>query len=164
MQSQQKVILSIGQKAQKRLTKIYTSNACEWVAERFMREYNKKAAKNREICLIHLLPINTTPSQVDSWERNIRGRYIMKILILIKSVVSASEKNIGRSTLQLRRGYQPLTWFVADTFFLESGPEWFMELYVLWVIRVHTFWNHSGLFRCLRFWGKGVDRGGICCT
>nr|DAZ53374.1 MAG TPA: hypothetical protein [Caudoviricetes sp.] len=26
-----------------------------------MREYNKKAAKNREICLMHLLPANTTP-------------------------------------------------------------------------------------------------------
>jgi len=43
------------------LTKIYTSNVCEWVADRFMREYNKKAAKNREICLMHLLPANTTP-------------------------------------------------------------------------------------------------------
>lgn len=72
------------------MTKIYTSNVCEWVADRFMREYNKKAAKNREICLIHLLPINTTQSQVDSWERNIWGRYIMKILILIKSVVQAT--------------------------------------------------------------------------
>nr|DAZ53375.1 MAG TPA: hypothetical protein [Caudoviricetes sp.] len=33
----------------------------------------------------------------------------MKILILIKSVVSASEKNIGRSTLRLRWEYQLLT-------------------------------------------------------